>query len=76
MEMHLESVSTQTVTLPGHGPLDFEEGETIHTENSYKFTHSSIAELLAASGFTSTRTFTDPQSLFAVTLAVTLAAAT
>jgi dimethylhistidine N-methyltransferase len=49
--------------------LHFTPGETIHTENSYKFKPAAIAALLADARFAPTRTFTDPGSLFAVTLA-------
>ena len=69
IEMHLESLVPQTVNIPGHLPIHFAAGETIHTENSYKFTPASIATLLTASHFTPTHTLTDPQELFAVTLA-------
>ena len=74
IEMHLESIAPQTVHIPANpgGPalaVSFARGETIHTENSYKFTPAAIAGLLTDSGFTTTRTFTDPQNLFAVTLA-------
>jgi L-histidine N-alpha-methyltransferase len=74
IEMHLESLARQTATIPvnSSGPaltLHFAAGETIHTENSYKFTPDAISALLAASAFTPTRTFTDPRNLFAVTLA-------
>jgi dimethylhistidine N-methyltransferase len=74
IEMHLISTCAQTVHIPQNssGPslvLHFAKGETIHTENSYKFTPAAITALLAESCFTPTRTFTDPQNLFAVTLA-------
>ena len=69
MEMHLESLTAQTVRIPNLPSVRFRAGETIHTENSYKFTHASIADLLTDSGFTPTATFTDPKDLFAVTLA-------
>ena len=36
IEMHLESCTDQTVRISDHA-FDFEAGETIHTENSYKF---------------------------------------
>ena len=72
--MHLESLLSQAVYIPENaaGPaltLHFAPGETIHTENSYKFTSAAIDTLLADTGFAPTRTFTGPQSLFAVTLA-------
>ena len=73
MEMHLESLSAQTVRIPGCRPIQLAAGETIHTENSYKFTAESIASLLADSGFSAAATFTDPQQLFAVTLAEAVA---
>jgi len=74
MEMHLASTCSQTVHIPANASgaaltLHFVSGETIHTENSYKFTPASIAALLADSGFTPTRTFRDPHNRFAVTLA-------
>ena len=47
----------------------FAPGETIHTENSYKFTPAAISALLTAARFTPTRTFSDAANLFAVTLA-------
>ncbi len=83
IEMHLVSTRAQTVHVPqsraaaeflARPPLalHFAEGETIHTENSYKFTSTAIAALLADSCFTPTRTFTDPQNLFAVTLATAI----
>ncbi len=74
IEMHLESRSQQRVHVPANafGPaltLDFARGETIHTENSYKFTPASIEALLSSANFTITRSWQDPQHLFAVTLA-------
>ena len=72
IEMHLESLYPQTVTIPSLPPIHFAQGETIHTENSYKFTPQSITTLLTAAHFTSTQTWQDPQSLFAVTLATAI----
>jgi uncharacterized SAM-dependent methyltransferase len=71
IEMHLESLIPQTVQIGGHRIL-FVEGETIHTENSYKFTGEALETLLTRSGFTPTRTFHDPTRSFALTLAHTL----
>ncbi len=68
MEMHLESLAAQTVTLAGER-IHFREGETIHTENSYKFTEASILALLKASGFKLDRILHDDQQRFAVVLA-------
>ncbi len=74
IEMHLASTESQQVHLPANsaGPavtLDFAPGETIHTENSYKFTAETLASLLADSGFIPARTYTDSKHLFAVTIA-------
>ena len=74
IEIYLESLSAQTVHIPansagGRLSLHFAGGETIHTENSYKFTPAAIANLLAEARFTPTRTFTDAHNRFAVTLA-------
>lgn len=74
IEMHLESRLQQRVRIPAStsGPaltLDFAPGETIHTENSYKFTPSSIQSLLASAKFAIADSWHDPQHLFAVTLA-------
>jgi dimethylhistidine N-methyltransferase len=74
IEMHLVSTCTQTVTIPANsaGPaqtLQFAAGETIHTENSYKFTPQMISGLLTPSGFQPNQTFYDPDCLYALTLA-------
>lgn len=74
MEMHLVSATGQSVTIPGNGlaaslRVDFAPGESIHTENSYKFTPESISALLEPGGFSTYRTFEDLDHRFAVTLA-------
>jgi L-histidine N-alpha-methyltransferase len=74
IEMHLESLRSQTVLIPANaaGPaltLAFAPGETIHTENSTKFSHAALESLLLDSGFVLDRLFTDPGQLFAVALA-------
>jgi dimethylhistidine N-methyltransferase len=76
IEMHLESLRPQAVRIPanGHSALNvhFIAGETIHTENSYKFTSHSIAALLASANFRPTHTWHDADHLFAVTLATAI----
>jgi uncharacterized SAM-dependent methyltransferase len=75
VEMHLESLIPQTVQIPTEGQphrIHFAAGETIHTENSYKFTDEALEALLTRSGFTPTRIFHDPARSFALTLAHTL----
>jgi uncharacterized SAM-dependent methyltransferase len=71
IEMHLESLLPQTVQIAGHR-IHFDQGDTLHTENSYKFTDAALEALLTRSGFTPTRTFHDPTRSFALTLAHTL----
>ena len=74
MEMHLKSLAAQTITIPASsgGPattVHFRAGETIHTENSYKFTDARVSDLLASAGFSVARIFKDEKELFSLTLA-------
>ena len=74
MEMHLESQEDQTVAFPPNGSgsaftIRFKAGERIHTENSYKFTPTSIDRLLTSAGFHRAATFMDERKLFALNLA-------
>lgn len=70
IEMHLESLRDQYVRIPDAGLLlHFGKGETIHTENSYKFTRIALASLLQDSGFQVEQTWTDPLKWYALTLA-------
>ena len=60
IEMHLESLTAQRVHLPADdfGPamtFGFAAGETIHTENSYKFTPAKVEALLASANFKATK---------------------
>ena len=70
IEMHLESTQEQVVTIE-YADLDlhFMPGETIHTENSYKFTDRAICRLLRASGFESRGAWKDSRSWYTLTLA-------
>ena len=68
IEMHLESLTEQTVHIDGQSIL-FARGETIHTENSYKFTERSLRALLNDTGFSSPQWFEDPDHHFGVVLA-------
>ena len=49
--------------------VDFEEGESIWTENSHKFTRDSAAAILAASGMALEAWYTDEQEYFGLALA-------
>lgn len=69
IEMHLESRRAQTVVIRGLGiEVSFAEGETIHTESSYKFDLAQVAALAAVTGFELARTWTDPAGWFASNL--------
>src|SRR5579864_6161135 len=70
IEMHLESTRDQCVNIPAAQlSLQFAALETIHTENSYKFSRSALVALLDDAGFTIEQTWTDPQQWYALTLA-------
>jgi dimethylhistidine N-methyltransferase len=65
MEMHLVSMVSQVVQIGGN-EIRFEGGESIHTENSYKYTPESFVALASASGFRSQRLWTDARNYFGV----------
>ncbi|GAB5413854.1 MAG: L-histidine N(alpha)-methyltransferase [Congregibacter sp.] len=65
IEMHLVSVSEQEVDCGGQ-TLSFAEGESIHTENSYKYTPDDFAELAATAGFSLTESWLDDAGMFSV----------
>jgi L-histidine N-alpha-methyltransferase len=70
IEMHLESLIRQSVSIPALDlEVAFNAGETIHTENSYKYGPGQPEELLFSSGFLPETTWLDPQEWFAVCLA-------
>src|ERR1700753_77912 len=70
VEMHLESLRAQKIAIRA---LDLEvrflPGETIHTENSYKFTDKSVLELLTRAGFRLRQQWSDAEKWFTVYLA-------
>ena len=67
MEMHLQSRVDQTVWLAALDQrVSFNAGETIHTENSYKYRPGQAEALLAESGFYPETTWTDERGWFAV----------
>ncbi|HEV3037714.1 MAG TPA: L-histidine N(alpha)-methyltransferase [Candidatus Angelobacter sp.] len=70
IEMHLESLQGQNVWIEQlEKSFHFMEGETIHTENSYKYSANDISNLLRESGFMFEKSWTDPQQWFSVVLA-------
>jgi L-histidine N-alpha-methyltransferase len=65
IEMHLKSTDQQLVRWPG-GERLFVPGQTIHTENSYKWEPGSFTKLLTDAGFSQAEHFTDPQGWFSL----------
>lgn len=65
IEMHLECLRAQTVRVGGRA-FEFGAGETIHTENSYKYTVAEFQALARQAGFVPARCWTDAAQLFAV----------
>ncbi|HWV43167.1 L-histidine N(alpha)-methyltransferase [Pseudorhodoplanes sp.] len=65
IEMHLASRARQTVTVGG-SRFSFRAGETIHTENSYKYSRQSFAALARGAGWTVLDRWTDAERNFAV----------
>lgn len=64
IEMHLESLKNQAVHINGNRIL-FEEGETIHTENSHKYTAEEFEDI-AGDYFKRQKTWTDERDYFSV----------
>jgi dimethylhistidine N-methyltransferase len=65
VEMHLASRKRQKARVRGR-VIEFRAGETIHTENSYKFTIESFGALARGSGWTPVGTWTDEECKFCV----------
>lgn len=65
VEMHLVSRRSQTVRVAGQD-FRFEEGESLHTESSHKFTIEGFRGLAASAGFRPGPVWTDDAKLFSV----------
>ena len=65
IEMHLASLKRQRIKVCGEC-IDFRAGETIHTENSYKYSVASFGALARGAGWTPTAVWTDPDNYFSV----------
>jgi dimethylhistidine N-methyltransferase len=50
IEMHLRSLAFQTVRVAGHS-FTFRQGETIHTENSHKYSREAFTRLALEAGW-------------------------
>lgn len=65
IEMHLVSKRHQSVHLLGER-ISFENGETIHTENSHKYTPDGFKKLNANAGWKTQKIWSDDQAQFSV----------
>lgn len=65
IQMFLKSKSDQVVNLAGH-EIYLNEGETIHTENSHKYSLAEFHEMADAAGFAQHRCWCDARNWFAV----------
>lgn len=65
VEMHLVSRTDQVAEVAGQ-PFRFAAGETIHTENSHKYSREGFAELAARAGWRVDSIWTDAREFFSV----------
>jgi dimethylhistidine N-methyltransferase len=65
IEMHLASKKRQKVRVAGRA-IEFRAGETIHTENSYKYTLDSFRALARGSGWDPVAVWTDVGANFSI----------
>ena len=69
IEMHLRSLRAQEVTIAKLAQsVTFAAGETIHTENSYKYSLDDIQAMGDRAGFQLDKTWCDGQGYFLVAL--------
>ncbi len=67
IEMHLVSSRAQSIRIEDR-LFEFHAGETIHTENSYKYTIAEFGRLAQQAGFAQDVVWTDPARMFSVQL--------
>ena len=67
VQMRLRSLRDQTLRVCGRA-FAFAEGETVHTEDSHKYTADGFRALAAEAGLSRQRRWTDPRGWFAVEL--------
>jgi dimethylhistidine N-methyltransferase len=65
IEMHLASCAAQSIRVCGR-TFDLRRGETIHTENSYKYTPDGFRALAAGAGWRPVAIWTDAKDYFSV----------
>jgi len=69
--MHLASRIAQTIQIRALNlQVDFAQGETIHTENSYKYAPGQAEAMLDEAGFAPAKSWTDNQRWFSVSLGI------
>jgi len=69
IEMHLVSKTDQTVSIGAlKTKISFKTGESIHTENSHKFTIDMITSYANSASLEVVKTWTDPMKYFALCL--------
>lgn len=67
VEMHLVCNKPLSLVLDGV-VIDFGQGETIHTENSYKYSVTEFADLAASAGWKMVQHWLAPDDMFAIYL--------
>ncbi len=65
IEMHLASLKRQKVKVAGE-TIEFRAGETIHTENSYKYSVESLGALARGAGWQPAGVWTDERNYFSI----------
>ncbi len=65
IEMHLAAMKRQKVRILGE-TIDFRAGETIHTENSYKYSVDSLNALAGGVGWMPIKAWTDAKKYFVI----------
>jgi L-histidine Nalpha-methyltransferase len=68
IEMHLKARKDICCQATGKQEIAIRKGETIHTENSYKFNHEKLEQLASCAGLTIGKVFTDSKRLFSLAL--------
>lgn len=65
IEMHLVSLAAQNVNVGNHR-FAFAAGESIHTENSYKYSIEEFRALAKSAGFRGEKVWLDPKGMFSL----------
>lgn len=65
IEMHLVATRPTTIELDGRR-FEFDAGDSIHTENSHKYSIEGFRQLVRGTGLNPVKTWTDPDELFSM----------